>query len=124
MEWQVVEIKETGGKTVPFVSIGRGQLIFSAAACQLIGDDGNYKYAQLLTGKERNKTVVAVKFLNEYSENSIPIRRKQKDGKEIKGITIVNKGVISSLFGKDGSNDSMVRHGVELVDSDILKIVD
>jgi len=124
MEWQVVKIEQTSGNTIPFVSIGRGQLDFSAEACKLVGDTGNYKYAQLLTGRENGKTVVAVKFLEEYAENSIIIRRKNIDGKKIAGMTIRNKGSIEKLFGKDGSNKGMVRYKVEQVSENILKIID
>jgi len=90
----------------------------------LVGDTGNYKYAQLLTGRENGKTVVAVKFLEEYAENSIIIRRKNIDGKKIAGMTIRNKGSIEKLFGKDGSNKGMVRYKVEQVSENILKIID
>ena len=124
MEWNVVEIKQTSGNNVPFVSIGRGQLDFSAVACDLVGDDGSYQFAQLLTAKEGGKTVVAVKFLCEPELNTIPIKRKVQDGKPIKGMTIANKGVISDLFGKDGTNDGKVRYRVERISENMLKIVD
>ena len=65
MEWNVVKISQTSGNNVPFVSIGRGQLDFNAVACDLINDCGNYRFVQLLTGKENGNTVVAVKFLKE-----------------------------------------------------------
>ena len=112
MEWEVFKLDQTGGRTAPFVSIGRGQLDFNAVACELVGDDGEYKFAQILTGKERGKAVVAVKFLKEYEENSIPIKRKaQQNGKSIQ-------------VGKDGSNKGMVRHKVEPIGENILKIID
>ena len=124
MEWQVYKVGEASGKSVPFVSIGRGQLIFSAVACKLVNDNGNYKYAKILTGKERNKQVVAVKFLEEYEEYSLPIKRKRANGKEIQGMTIANKGAVEDLFGKDGANDGMRRRRVELIENNILKIID
>lgn len=124
MEWSVVTISKTSGNNVPFVSVGRGQLDFGAVACDLVNDDGSYKYAQLLTGKENGKKVVAVKFLKSPEPNSIPIKRKKQDGKEIKGMTVVNKGVISDLFGKDGSNDGTKRYSVERIDYNMLKILD
>lgn len=124
MEWQVVKVKNGSGKNVPFVSIGRGQLDFNAIACELVGDNGNYKYAQFLKGKEKSKSVIAVKFLTEYEEDSIPITRKVQKEKVIAGMTVRNKGIVEELFGKDGSNDGMVRHGVERVDDNILKIID
>ena len=124
MEWQVVKVKNGSGKNVPFVSIGRGQLDFNAVACELVGDNGSYKFAQFLKGKEHGKTVIGVKFITEYEENAIPITRKVQKEKVIAGMTIRNKGIIEELFGKDGSNDGMIRHGVELAGDSILKIVD
>ena len=124
MEWSVVKIEQTSGKNVPFVSIGRGQMDFSAVACDLIGDDGSYRYAQLLTGKDKGKMIVAVKFLTEFEPNTIPIKRKSQGGKAIKGMTIVNKGVVTSLFGKNGANDGMVRYGVERIGDNMLKIIE
>ena len=124
MECQIVEVEQTSGRRVPFVSIGRGQLDFNAVACDLIQDNGDYRYAQLLTGKENGRVVVAVKFLKEPELNTIPIKRKKQKGKTIKGMTVVNKGVVSKLFGKDGNNNGMVRYGVELIDKCTLKIID
>ncbi len=124
MEWSIVKVKQSGGNSVPFVSIGRGMLDFNAVACDLVGDNGQFKFAQLLTAKDRGKTVVAVKFLEEYESDTIPVKRKNRDGKVIKGMTIVHKGLISDLFGKNGTNDGMVRFPVELCGDNILKIVD
>lgn len=124
MEWNIVKIGQTSGKSVPFVSIGRGQLDFNAVACELVHDDGKtYRYAQLLQGKENGKQVVAVKFLKEPEDNIIPIKRKTQNGRIIKGMTIVNKGVIGELFGKDGKNDGMRRYSVKLIDYNILQII-
>ena len=122
MEWEVVKIKQTGGNSVPFVSLGNGRLEFNAAACQIVNDEGQYKFAQILKGKEKGKTVIGVKFLTEYEENTIPIKRKKQSGKMLQGMVISNRGLIAELFGKEGSNNGMVRHGVELVAENILKI--
>ncbi len=124
MEWEVFKLKQTGGRTAPFVSIGRGALDFSQAACELINDNGAYKYAQILTGKEKGKAVVAVKFLTDYEDNCIPVKRKQIEGKTISGMTVRNKDAIEQLFGKDGANKGMVRHKVEPISDNILKIID
>ena len=124
MEWEVFKLKQTGGRTAPFVSIGRGTLDFSQAACELVGDNGQYKYAQILTGKEKGKAVVAVKFLEEYADNCIPIKRKKQEGKIISGMSVRNKDAIEKLFGIDGANKGMVRHKVEPVAENILKIMD
>lgn len=124
MEWNVVKISRTSGNTVPFVSIGRGQLDFNTVACDLVNDNGNYKYAKLLTAKDKGKTVVAVKFLENYENDTIVIKRKVQNGKTIKGMTVVNKGIISDLFGKNGKNEGMVRYSVELIAPDMLKILE
>jgi len=39
-------------------------------------------------------------------------------------MTIANKGIIKDLFGKDGINNGTLRCKVELVDSNMLKIID
>ncbi len=122
MEWQVVKINKAGGNSIPFVSIGNGRLEFNAVSCSILGDNGQYKYAQILRGKEKGKSVIAVKFLTEYEENSLPIKRKKQNGKTIQGMTISHKGLITELFGKEGNNDGMVRHDVELIEDNILKI--
>lgn len=122
MEWHVVKIKSGSGNNVPFVSIGRGTLDFNAVACSLVNDNGEYKYAQFLKGKENGRAVVAVKFLREYEENTIPIKRKVQNGKIVAGMTVRNKGIIEELFGKDGSNDGMIRRDVKLDGEDILII--
>ncbi len=124
MEWEIFELKQTGGRTAPFVSIGRGTLDFSQTACELINDTGEYKYAQLLTAKEKGKTIVGVKFLTEYMDNSLPVKRKVVNGKLVAGMTVRNKDAIERLFGKDGANEGMVRHQVVPVGENILKIID
>ena len=39
-------------------------------------------------------------------------------------MTVVNKGVISALFGKNGSNDGMIRYKVERIEKNMLKILE
>ena len=124
MGWSIVKISQTSGNNVPFVSIGRGQLDFNAVACDLVGDTGQYKFAQLFTAKENGKIVVAVRFLENYEDDTISIKRKVQGGKQIKGMTIVNKGVMTELFGKNGKNDGMVRYSVQLIEDNMLKIIE
>ena len=124
MEWQVVKVKQADGRSSAFVSIGRGQLDFNAEACKLVEDTGNYKFAQLLTAQESGRAVVAVKFLEEYDENCIIIRRKSTGGKVIQGMTVRNKGTIEKIFGKNGVKQGMTRYPVMLVEKNILKIID
>ena len=124
MEWQVVKIKQADGRSSAFVSIGRGQLDFNAEACKLVEDTGNFKFAQLLTAQQNGKVIIAVKFLEEYDENCITIRRKSVAGKVIQGMTVRNKGTIEKIFGKNGVKQGMTRYPVALVEKNILKIID
>ena len=124
MEWQVVKIKQADGRSSAFVSIGRGQLDFSAEACKLVEDTGNFKFAQLLTAQQNGKVIIAVKFLEESDENCIRIKRKRVDGKVIQGMTVRNKGTIEKIFGKNGVKQGMTRYPVALVEKNILKIID
>ena len=124
MEWQVVKIKQADGRSSAFVSIGRGQLDFNAEACKLVEDTGNFKFAQLLTAQQNGKVIIAVKFLEEYDENCITIRRKSVDGKVIQGMTVRNKGTIEKIFGKNGVKQGMTRYPVASVEKNILKIID
>ncbi len=122
MAWEIIKINSNSGNNIPFVSIGRGQLDFNASACKLVGDKGQYNYAQFLKNKENGKPVIGVRFLERQSDDSIEITRKKQNGKTISGMTIRNKGTINELFGKDGSNDGMIRYNVELVEPNLLKI--
>lgn len=124
MEWNIVKINQTSGNNVPFVSIGRGQMDFNAVACDLVKDDGKFKFAQICTAKDNGKLVIAVRFLDHYEDDTIPIKRKTQNGKKIKGMTIVNKGVMSDLFGKKGINDGMIRYSVKLIEQNMLQIVE
>ena len=124
MEWNIVKINQTSGNNVPFVSIGRGQMDFNAVACDLVKDNGKYNFAQICTAKYNGKLVIAVRFLENYEDNTLPIKRKTQNGKNIKGMTIANKGVMSDLFGKKGINDGMIRYGVKLIENNMLQIVD
>ena len=123
MEWQVVNIKQTDGRSSAFVSMGRGQLDFNSEACKLVEDSGKFKYAQLLTAQENGKVVYAVKFLEECEENCIAISRKSVGGKRIQGMTVRNKGTIEKIFGKNGVKPAMTRYPVALVEKNILKIL-
>ena len=60
--------------------------------------------------------MVAVKFLEEYDENCIIIRRKSTGGKVIQGMTVRNKGTIEKIFGKNGVKQGMTRYPVMLVE--------
>ena len=123
MEWYDEIPDQVSGRKVPFVSIGRGMLDFNAVACELIGDEGQYRYAKIRSGRDENgKLKRAVQFLTDYEDNAIPIKKKEQKGKRIQGMTIVNKGFIGRIFGEEGTNEGMVRYKVELLDKDMLLI--
>jgi hypothetical protein len=62
-------------------------------------------------------------FLENHEANTIRVTRKYHHGKPIKGLTVVNKGIVSTLFGKDGSQDGSTRFKVEKIDNNMLKII-
>ena len=124
MQWEVVKIKQTDGRSSAFVSVGRGQLDFNAEACKLVEDTGNFKFAKLFTAQENGKVVVAVKFLEEDGEDCIAIKRKSIDGKVIQGMTVRHKGTMEKIFGKNGVKQGMTRYPVTLVEKNMLKIID
>ena len=63
-----------------------------------------------------------MEVLGNYEDNSILITRKVQNEKVISGMTVRNKALISTLFGKEGANDGMVRYSVEPVGDNMLKI--
>lgn len=117
MEWEIVKIETNQkGRTMPYASVGFGRMTLSSAACDLIKNCEMYSYVELLRGKENGKMVVGVRFIyeSERTSNSIPIkRRKDNNGRYIKGIDISSKGAIESLFGMTGSANKATRFEVK-----------
>ena len=119
MNWETVKIYgEQKGRNTPYASIGRGKISLSAAACELILDYEKYTYVKLLKATQNKKTLIGVQFFTEYVSDSLKIKRKVIDGKQIAGMTIENKGVISDLFGNDGCQKGTTRYSVKLDDDD------
>ena len=123
MIWEVQKISENQkGRSTPYASVGRGKIALSAAACELIDDNEQYNYAELLKGTEDGKTYVGIRLLREYKTDSIKIKRKQITGKQIAGMTIENKYCIEKLFGVEGIQKGTTRLNVRL-DADEKNII-
>ncbi len=114
MDWTTVKITpDKGGRHTPFASVGFGKISLNAAACELIENEEQYSYAELLVGKKNNKKCVGVRLLKTKIQHSIPIKRKVADGKPIKGITIEHKAAIEELFSLTGVARKATRYNVE-----------
>ena len=119
MNWEIVKIYgEQKGRNTPYASVGRGKIALSAAACELIQDHEKYMYVRLVKATQNKKTFIGVQFFTEYVSDSIKIKRKVIDGKQIAGMTIENKKVIGEQFGSDGSQKGTTRYSVRLDDDD------
>ena len=119
MNWETVKIYgEQKGRNTPYASLGRGKISLSAAACELIEDNEKYNYVKLLKATQNKKTYIGIKFFTEYVSDSIKIKRKIIDGKQISGMFIENKSVIGELFGTDGAQKGTTRYNVKLDDDD------
>lgn len=120
INWQVIPAKTVRGqRKSPFVSVGRGAIDISAAACDLLPNNyKNYTYATLL----RSGTLVGVRLIaytgtGAPDENAIPTTFKRSEGKDVKGITITNRAMIEDMFGTEiGLQDKATRFPVRLED--------
>ncbi len=119
MNWETVKIYgQQKGRNTPYASIGRGKISLSAAASELIENNEKYTYVKLLKATQNKKTYIGIQFFTEYVADSIKIKRKVIDGKQIAGMTIENKSVIEDLFGSDGIQKATSRYSVKLDDDD------
>lgn len=119
MNWETVKIYgQQKGRNTPYASIGRGKISLSAAATELIENNEKYTYVKLLKATQNKKTYIGIQFFKEYVADSIKIKRKEINGRQITGMTIENKGVIEDLFGSDGIQKGTSRYSVKLDDDD------
>ena len=125
MIWETVKIENRNkGRTMPYASVGFGRISLSAAACELLGDYNQYKYAEFLKARENGKLCIGIKFLKEATPNSILIkRRKMSDGKFVAGMDISNKRVIEDLFGITGTASKATRFDVKKYEDNILGVL-
>lgn len=120
INWQVVPAKTVRGqRKSPFISVGRGAIDISAAACDLLPNNyKTYTYAILL----RSGTLVGVKLIaytgnGAPDENAIPTSFKRSGGNDVKGITINNKAMIEDMFGTEvGLQEKTTRFPVRFED--------
>ena len=70
------------------------------AACQLLDDYEQYKYAELLIDSETSD--VGIRFLTEWTPACVAVKRKVTDGKPVAGMTIASKEHMAKLFGETG----------------------
>ena len=125
MIWETVKIENGNkGRTMPYASVGFGRVSLSSAACELLGDHNQYKYVEFLKARENGKLCIGLKFLKEYTSNSIIIkRRKQANGKLVGGMDIANKRVVEDLFGITGTANKATRFEVKRYEDNILGIL-
>lgn len=120
INWQVIPARTVRGqRKSPFVSVGRGAIDISAAACDLLpGDYHSYTYAMLY----RSGTLVGIKLISHNGigspdKDAIPTSFKRSGGKEVKGITITNRAMIEDMFGTEvGLQDCTTRFPVRFED--------
>ena len=104
INWQVIPTRTVNGqRKSPFISVGRGSIDISAAACDLLQNDyKSYTYAKLL----RSGTLVGIQLIAHIGssapeENAIPTSFKRSNNKDVKGITITNKSMVEEMFGAE-----------------------
>lgn len=125
MIWETVKIANGNkGRTMPYASVGFGRISLNAAACELLGDYNQYKYAEFLKARENGKLCIGIKFLKEATTNSILIkRRKTNDGKLVSGMDISNKRVIEDLFGITGTANKATHFDIKKYEDNILGVL-
>ena len=103
INWQVIPARTVKGqRKSPFISVGRGSIDISAAACDLLPQNyKSYTYAKLL----RSGALVGIQLIahtgsNAPDENAIPTSFKRSNKKDVKGITITNKSMVEEMFGE------------------------
>lgn len=123
MEWEVVKITANKkGRNSPYASVGHGRITLSAGACDLIPNFREYEYAQLLRGRRNNKLCIGIKLFKESVQDTIKIKRRVSNGKEINTAEIGNKMVIGELFGIAGTERATTRYSVEKIEDNFLMI--
>ena len=120
INWQVIPARTVRGqRKSPFISVGRGSIDISAAACDLLPKNyKDYTFALLL----KAGSLVGIRLLAHVGtsapdENAIPTSFKRSDSKDVKGITITNKAMVEEMFGTAiGLRDKATRFPVRFED--------
>lgn len=113
MTWEVVDVRrsrQTSG--VPKARVARGALSLNAAAVGLLGNMAEREHAELMMDLEDGR--VGIRFLEECSGASVPVRRKTGKGKPGGGLTISSKAHMRELFGDAGVSTESTHYAVSL----------
>ena len=111
MAWITVQTKPGAGtKAVPAATIGYGRVELNKAACELLGDYTKYSCVEFLIDSDTQE--IGMRFLEDFTFNSVPIKRKATDGKPVAGLTISSKSLMQELFGEEGVSKKGTRHQV------------
>lgn len=120
MNWETVKIDgNRQGKNTAYASIGFGRIVLNSAACSLIDNFNDYKYAQILKARKDGKLCVGIKLLKDCKENSIKIGKRKIKGVIVeKSLSLDNKSLMEDLFGIQGTQNKATRYSVVLDDED------
>lgn len=122
MAWNIVEPeKGKRNRTHPSAGVGFGRISLSVSACNLLENYEQYKYVELLTDPEK-PSVVGIRFLEESTEKSIPIKRRISNNKVIGGMDIAGKYYMEKLFGMVGIQNKTTKYSVTKDSENILII--
>ncbi len=118
MKWEVVKVqsreRNLRSGSAPYASVGFGRIALNITACSLIENYEQYKYAELLKGRQRSKLCIGVRFLleDERTPNSLPLRRRMRNGIPTGGFDIHGKQITEELFGPAASASKSTRYNV------------
>lgn len=113
MTWEVVDVRRSRQtRGVPKARVARGALSLNAAAAELLGNMAGREHAELMMDLEDGR--VGIRFLEERSSTSVPVRRKMDKGKPGAGLTISSKAHMRELFGDAGVSAESTHYAVSL----------
>ena len=118
MKWEVVKVSNTerprGRQSAPYASVGFSRISLNTAACALIDNHFQYKYAELLKGRQKNKLCIGVRFLREEEKtpNAIPFKMRLRNGAPSGGYSINGKKIAEELFGPAASASKVIKYSV------------
>lgn len=113
MTWEVVSAKRTAAtRGVPSARVGRGSIVLNGASSNLIGPIADGSFAELMYDYEDGR--VGIRFLEERTENAIPVRRRKEKGKRTESLAISSRAHMRELFGEDGVANSSTRYDVSI----------
>ncbi len=115
MAWEVVKVDDSKVvRGIPRATVGYGRISLNVAACNLIENFENYKFAELLVDKSKRPTEYGVRFLKENTQDSISIKRKEVKGKIVGGVDIASVEHLGKLFGEEGKSRFSTHYSVSV----------